>query len=127
MVAASGRAPFQVWFGVKALAWCWRTAPGPSSCQLLCLPPAPLVSYSACELLRGAGPLGEFDQLRRHLAGFVECPPPVYPGQFAGGELGEQVTHPGRFRFLHGEVVLRLDEEQPGNVPRVLRQRVTFG
>jgi hypothetical protein len=29
IVAASGRAPAQVWFEVMALAWCWRTRQGP--------------------------------------------------------------------------------------------------
>ena len=57
----------------------------------------------------------------------MEGPPRVQLRVGARGQLGEQTADPGRFRLLDGQVVLRLDQEQPRDVLRMLRERDACG
>ena len=69
------------------------------------------------------GPASRLVEFRRHAVREFPGPGPVVPllhqGERALLEFLHQAAHPGQFRFLHGQVVLVLEQEQagePGNL-----------
>jgi hypothetical protein len=48
------------------------------------------------------------------LTGFVCVPPLIQAAEGPRFELARQVLHPGKLRLPQGQVVLALDEQQPG-------------
>src|SRR5262249_26160007 len=81
--------------------WCCRTvARGPLHAWLV-PPPLGLLVQQLAEHVR-------------HLAGVPELPPGVHAAERARDDLVNQAAHPAGLGDPHRELVLRLDEEEPG-------------